>query len=105
MTRTQVSDPGPINPLLCIADDVGKMASWADSWQGLPDSEKLQYKNRAREFQPECDQKKKGTAMLKKRRENGIIFTQQDITIAAIKRKMIQKFDTVKKIFFKKIDR
>ena len=66
MTRTQVSDPGPINPLLCIADDVGKMDSWADSWQGLPDSEKLQYKNRAREFQPECDQKKKGTAMLKK---------------------------------------
>ena len=45
-------------------DDVGAMASWPESWQVLPESEKLQYKSGAREFQPECDKKKKGSAML-----------------------------------------
>ena len=47
-------------------DDDVTMASWSQSWQVLPESEKLQYNSRASEFQPECDKKKKSSAMLKK---------------------------------------
>ena len=51
-------------------DDVGAMASWPESWQVFPEISRLQYKSRAREFQPECDKKKKRFCYAEKSWEN-----------------------------------
>ena len=51
-------------------DEIGAMASWPESWQVFSESEKLQYKRGTREFQPECNKKKKGSAIAEKSWEN-----------------------------------